>query len=97
VAGGEISPPGSHSNSGDWRILQYLPEAIREFCSQFHERCGTGFDICRPLCFRAEKARKCERERGNENDTLAKADRLIPGMDKQEALNPASALTTCED
>jgi hypothetical protein len=22
--------------TGDWRILQYLPEAIREFCSQFH-------------------------------------------------------------
>ena len=37
--------------TGDSRILQYLPEAITEFCTQFHKPWGTGFGICRPGCF----------------------------------------------
>ena len=43
-----------------------------------------------------EKARPYEQNEAMKPDLVARADRLLPGMDKPGALNPASARTICE-
>jgi hypothetical protein len=44
-----------------------------------------GFWYLQALCFRAEKTPECEQDEAMKNYTVAKADRLIPGMEARGA------------